>query len=152
MLQFAYMNPALIEKIRDIPSEEIQRVMQAGGYSRWTYCTDAEAGEAGVIYANDNVLAIYHPGDTDKLELGPTGVMELQSLRYVPSAHQLYIVHSSHYLTLQVCSDVNLAGNDAAAAKQWQQFLAEHGVAQMTTAPQAQAGLMARIRQFFRGI
>jgi hypothetical protein len=126
------MDAALIEITRDIPKEEIDRVVKEGGYSRWTYYTDSEAGQAGVIFANDDSIALYHPGKGGVLELGPAGMMELQSIQYVPSGHQLYIERSGKYLTLQVFSDPSQAGQDTATPQQWQQFLAEHSVRKLT--------------------
>ena len=125
------MNPALIEILRDIPTEEIDRLQQAENYSRWPYFTDAEAGQAGILYANDDSLALYYPAD-DTLKLGPAGIIKLQSLRYVPSNLQLNLEHSGQYLTLQVFSDPDQAEADTTTAQQWQQFLAGHSVQKLS--------------------
>lgn len=125
--------------VRDIPREAIDRVMQQENYSRWTYFADPEAGQAGIIFANDTSLALYGPDDDSALKLGPSGVMELESVRYVPSSHQLYIERSGDYLTLQVFSDPDQAGRDRTTAQQWQQFLAEHSVAKLTAPAAASA-------------
>lgn len=133
------MNPALIEILRDIPTEEIGRLQQAGNYSRWSYFTDAEAGQAGILYANDDSLAPYYPAD-DTLKLGPTGIIKLQSLRYVPSNLQLNLEHSGQYLTLQVFSDPDQAEADTTTAHQWQQFLTEHSVQKLSVPTASQPG------------
>jgi hypothetical protein len=122
------MDAALVEKIRDIPTEEINRISQAEGYSRWTYYTDAEAGEAGVIFANDDSLALYIPAPESKIQPGPQGKLKLSSLHYVPSGHQLYLKTPDQYLTLQVFSDPDTADQDDATAQDWQQFLTDHKV------------------------
>lgn len=133
------MNAALIEILRDIPKEEIERVLQADGYSRWTYFTDTEAGQAGVLYAGDSSLAAYYPSDAGSLQPGPLGVIELKAIRYVPSQHQLNLEQSGKYLTLQVFSDLDQADQDKVTPQQWQQFLAEHAVRQVVVPAAGQA-------------
>src|SRR6185437_7511466 len=99
------MDAALAEKLKDIPKAEIDRVIQTAGYSRWTYFTDAEAGEAGVICANDDSLSLYFPSLNATLQPGPMGVLTLHDIQYVPSSSELYIHCAGKYLTLQVFSD-----------------------------------------------
>lgn len=132
------MDAALIEILRDIPEQEIRRILDEG-YTRWTYFTDSEAGEAGIIYANDTSLAMYYSAEDKTLKLGPLGVLNFDSLQYVSSSHGLYLVHGGHYSTLQVFSDTAQAGHDTTTPQEWQQFLAGHSVAKVTVPAGGQA-------------
>lgn len=126
----------------DIPQSEISRVYQDGSYTRWSYFVDAEAAVVGVIYANDQTLAMYHLTNKTMLVLGPLGFVTLANAQYAPDNQQLHIAYNGSYVSLSVFNDLTTVGAegmkstyDFSVVKQWQDFLASKGV-QTAASPQ----------------